>query len=273
MKIQYNVSDIASLTGYNKYKTNNDILDLVIGYFYRSYPEMKSLNNFVSSKDEIKSNFDKLSVDDKKSINTLMETDMSDTKILNASFKKVSSIINKSEHINMELDKKTLINYISGENNKKYGTQNESKTIDKYKTLTTNVITNNNDQLYLYETDKYITRGRIDGFCEVDGKKHLVEIKNRKNRIFNFIPIYERIQLYYYMKSCNIEDVLFIQMLDEEIDETIIDEIEEDIFIEADDRLNTLSELINKLSTDAELRDSIIDKKNIDTLSDYIYWI
>ena len=119
MKIQYNVSDIASLTGYNKYKTNNDILDLVIGYFYRSYPEMKSLNNFVSSKDEIKSNFDKLSVGDKKSINTLMETDMSDTKILNASFKKVSSIINKSEHINMELDKKTLINYISGENNKK----------------------------------------------------------------------------------------------------------------------------------------------------------
>lgn len=267
MKNQFNVSDISILVGYNKYKTPTDILDLIIKYFYKAYPELKYQNKFVSKEDEIKSMINNLSIEIKLSINNISNETIDNAVSLNNKSKEIEKLLSNNEN------QKEISTYINNNMNKNYGTISEDKTIKKYQELTNNIITNNNDQLYIYESKKYITRGKIDGICLINGEKYIIEIKNRKNRIFNSIPIYERIQIYYYMKSCKLQNVLFIQMLDDEIDETIVDDIEDELFNEVDERLNSLSDFINELSKNDKLRNEIIDKKNIDELAEFIYWI
>lgn len=271
MKVNFNVSDIASLTGYNKYKTSLEILDLIITYFYKTYPELKSDNNYISIKDQYKENLNKLSLDNKNIINKLMSESLDSSDKLKNTTDQIKNIVNDVTSLDIA-DKKIITDYITNSNNKNYGTYNENNTIKKCNDKSEYTITDNNSELYIYESDKFNTRGMIDGYCMYDGEKHIVEIKNRKNRIFNFIPIYERIQVYYYMKSCYIDKVLFIQMKDDDIDESVIDDIDEELFEETQCRLNIICDLIDELKSDKKLRDAIIDKKNIDTLTDYIYW-
>lgn len=271
MKVHFNVSDIASLTGYNKYKTTLEVLDIIVLYFYRTYPELKNENNYQSIKDQYTIQINKLSIDDKTEIDNLMSETLSSSDKLKDNTDKIKIIINNKDYLNKN-ERKIITEYISTNNNKNYGTYNEQSTIKKCNEKADYVITDNNSELYIFETEKFNTRGRIDGYCEYEGDKHIVEIKNRKNRIFNYIPIYERIQVYYYMKSCNIDKVLFIQMKDDDIDESVIDEFDDELFDETQSRLNIICDLINELKDNKELRSQLIDEKNCDLLTDHIYW-
>ena len=53
--------------------------------------------------------------------------------------------------------------------------------------------------------------GKVDGFCKKDNIEYIFEIKNRKNKIFTDIPIYEQIQLLIYTKILNNNNVIFVQ--------------------------------------------------------------
>lgn len=271
VKVHFNVSDIAALTGYNKYKTTLDILDLIISYFYKTYPSLKELNNHVSKEDNYKIQIDKLTINNKQKIDSLLAEKLVSSLKLKENTNQIKDIIKEDTTLDHS-ERKIITEYVTNKNNQNYGIYNEDATIRKYNIKSEYEITDNNTELYIYETELYNTRGRIDGYCEFEGEKHIVEIKNRKNRIFNFIPIYERIQVYYYMKSCNVDKVLFIQMMDDEIDESVIDEFDDELFDETQCRLNIICELLDSLSGDEILREEIIDKKNTDLLTDYIYW-
>jgi hypothetical protein len=107
----------------------------------------------------------------------------------------------------------------------------------------------------------------------IDNELYLVEIKNRKNRIFNFIPLYEKIQILLYSKACNINKCIFIQKYNEQIKETLITEFDELLYSEIIDRLNHITNFINILYTDEIIRSTIIDNKNINLVKNYISWI
>ena len=62
-----------------------------------------------------------------------------------------------------------------------------------------------------YESDhsKWWIGGRVDGMIGID---KVVEVKNRKNRLFDSIPVYEKIQLSTYMYSLNVTHGVLVQM-------------------------------------------------------------
>lgn len=54
--------------------------------------------------------------------------------------------------------------------------------------------------------------GKIDGmYTDPNGKKIVVEIKNRQNRLFNTIPFYEQIQVQIYMLIFEVKEAIFVQ--------------------------------------------------------------
>jgi hypothetical protein len=59
--------------------------------------------------------------------------------------------------------------------------------------------------------------GKVDGFCKKDNIEYIFEIKNRKNKIFTEIPIYEKIQLLIYTKLLNNNNIIFVQNIDDNI--------------------------------------------------------
>ena len=111
------------------------------------------------------------------------------------------------------------------------------------------------------------------GFTVINEEKYIVEIKNRKNYIFDKIPIYEKIQIYFYMKSCNISKAIHIQNKDEEYKEIIITDwtkYEKSMFEIVDKKLIIISKFLNELKLDNELKNKIIHEKNISLLKTYI---
>ena len=273
MKAFYFVSDIATLTGYNKYKTLEDVYDLIINYFYRINKDMKDLNSFKSIKDEFDDIYNNLSDSDKLKLNVF-----NDLEKIKSSGDLKENIKNITEHINnidiTDTKKQILNNFLSGKNTRDYGTINEGIAINTYKNEKNIDISNSNDKLYNIIFEEFNVYGKIDGICNRNGERYLVEIKNRKNRIFTNIPIYEQIQVQYYLKFFDdISKVLIIQKKDEQIEETIISKMDEGLWAETQERLSLITDFFKELYNDAELREEIIDKKNMELFSDSIYWI
>lgn len=273
MKAFYFVSDIATLTGYNKYKTLEDVYDLMINYFYRINKDMKDLNSFKSIKDEFDDIYNSLSETDKVKLNVF-----NDLEKIKSSEDLKENIKNITESINniaiTDIKKQILNNFLSGKNTRDYGTINEEVAINTYKNEKGIDITNSNDKLYHIIFEEFNVCGKIDGICNRNGERYLVEIKNRKNRIFTNIPIYEQIQVQYYLKFFDdISKVLIIQKKDELIEETIISNMDEGLWDETQERLSLITDFFKELYNDAELREEIIDKKNMELFSDSIYWI
>lgn len=66
---------------------------------------------------------------------------------------------------------------------------------------------------FLFENDKYrfFIGGKNDGITIKDNEKYIIEIKNRQNRLFGYIPEYELIQMYCYFYIYNISKGIFIE--------------------------------------------------------------
>ena len=72
----------------------------------------------------------------------------------------------------------------------------------------------------LFTIDKYdiYVCGKIDGVLD----NTLIEIKNRRNRLFEFIPIYEQIQTEIYFRLTNLENGKLIQNYNDTTSEFLI---------------------------------------------------
>jgi len=115
------------------------------------------------------------------------------------------------------LDNTELKKYLNGHINKKRGIKNEDKIIKEYSKKYNKKITDNNSKLYkihLFDIEKYkiYICGKIDGI-END---ELIEVKNRKNRLFTFIPEYEQIQIQIYFKLTGLSTGKLIQNYNDE---------------------------------------------------------
>ncbi|CCU55844.1 unknown similar to AMEV240 [Choristoneura biennis entomopoxvirus] len=140
-------------------------------------------------------------------------------KILN---KKIKNMINNSVIIKNEQESKSNINMISDNKLKnkvldnlslKRGLFKEDYNINKYEEAYNVTITNRNKYYikkllsfeYNSKTINIIVCGKIDGI----NNDILIESKNRRNKLFKYIPIYERVQLEMYLflskfKKCNL---------------------------------------------------------------------
>jgi hypothetical protein len=313
------VSKIASILGYNKYVNTEKYVDMFIDYLYKDrydllksdeeikkdkiYNSNEKFNNLVSN---LLSN---ISNEDKKTINNILKNSSKSTADINRNNIKISKIIKTIEDTKISKTIKNKIkNELSSKINTKYGQYNENVGIVKYQSITGNNVYNSNTQLYVikqnieFETLNYFICGKTDGFVDINDECHIFEIKNRKNKIFMEIPIYETIQILLYSYILNIQNVIFVQNfndqikidkikinlyedeLNEELNNSTTDSDNEDIqrnkinypslFKEIINKLNRYIELIYKLRTNDELRLEFIgntnNKKKLNIINNFI---
>lgn len=106
--------------------------------------------------------------------------------------------------------------------NTKNGLDNELSAITMFENLYNVVVNNKNDQIYKTFINKQdnliihniILNGAVDGIVD---NKSIVEVKNRQNKFFDDVPIYERIQILAYMKLTNLYECYHVQKFKNDI--------------------------------------------------------
>ena len=242
MNIVYNASEVASLINKNPYKSQEESIEDVICRI-KKQKNMRDINKFnVISKEELvkflelfrtESLLDEKVYKDIKK--TVKKTDKKEdiSKISKELFEKVSKesiehknvekskdaqkkLESKMDKIMNQKDMKNVKEYVGGFINKQRGIKNEDNIRKTYEKINKSKVTNNNDCLYkklifnINDISFYIC-GKIDGI----ENNELIEIKNRRNHLFTFIPEYEKIQTEIYLRLTNLKKGKLIQNYNE----------------------------------------------------------
>lgn len=304
-KLWINASEIAALTGYNKYQDRfesiakyiykgDDLLqeqdqsekydpDFIVDQILNSIDTDQKIENLANSNPEtgqdlaflseeinqaiIQKSFEISKPQEREIISELISNPETDTSLLS---EETRVKVKENKDSLQELLESKLIQdnqvqqiqtVISGRINKSFGTRREKSVIDLYEEETGNKIYGNNDKLYKMNMDSYIVCGKIDGWIIKDEEKILIEVKNRKNRIFTQIPIYDQIQVNIYMKMLSLTRCIFIQAHNGKMDVREI-EYNSDLIQNVLQELEKTVEFIYSLKEDEELR---LEYMNSDT--------
>ena len=282
-KLCINSSEIANLSGYNKYTNKNieKIIDLFINNLYKNredlkeYDEDKGVIKFINEQQATNELLEILSENENKEIKKIINTDLKDTDSLQQNSNKIKKIINNSNITNEQ--KQKISNNINGKINCNYGNNTEKKAIEIYERKTLHKIYDNNILCYTKHYDNFLICGKTDGFIDIDNKTYINEIKNRKNRLFDFIPIYEKIQLLSYTKLCDNTNIVFTQNYrDTQKTEYFKDYIDEKLWNDVLNKLDIYSNTIYKFREDNGYRQLFLKKDNqsrFECLKVYLNWL
>ena len=227
-----NSSEISKLTGYNKYIKNEEFVNLFIKNLYKKRDDLKeydeNINNIQTKNDEerMKDLLDNLNIEDKKNINTILSTNLLNNTELIEQSNNLISIIEKSDISSIQKNK--IINEVNSKINCNYGSNTEQKAIQKYEKETNNKVYANNDKCYTAYYENFLICGKIDGLIDQDGKTYINEIKNRRNHIYDSIPIYEKVQLLSYTKLLLNTNIIFTQCKDNDTHTEVFENYQDD---------------------------------------------
>ena len=124
---------------------------------------------------------------------------------------------------------------VEGDVRMKRGNVLEKKELNKMQARRGTNIVNRNSCFYTttlelgsYQSMNYtaIITGKIDGYEEETGK--LVETKHRRSRLFNEVPLYEKVQCEIYMRMIDVNKCVHCENYNEKSNETLIQK--DDIF-------------------------------------------
>ena len=158
-----------------------------------------------------------------------------------------------------EIEKKIIENVpevskkcIKTEINTKRGIIQENHNLNYYEHNNNKSVKSRNSKIYylkILTQDDFILRisGKIDGIEGEGDDQVLIETKNRRNRLFDHIPEYEKVQMCIYMKMTHIKTAKLLQYYDDResvehyfFDEDYWNEIEEKLLEFKDEVLKHL---------------------------------
>lgn len=273
MVIYYHSSKIASILGINYYTNIEEYINLFINYLYKYKDDLREydINNnkikFCSEKENITNKLNKVGInkeDQQEILNIYTNSDnIKNTTELHTETKKVENILS-------ELTLNTILPEIKSKLNCSYGINNEDNAIKLYTKTTNNEVYECNDKLLKIECNNFYICGKIDGKTMINDKEHIVEVKNRKNRFYEYIPKYENIQLILYTKLCNNNNICFIQKLSNEIQVKYINDLDNDnkIYNDVINKLELYNNLIINLQNNENERHKFLSLNNT---SRYMY--
>ena len=228
-KIIIVASELAVITGYNKFDGEKGILKVIDSVLNRSnivkkyIPKSKIEEQLLTiSKTDLQCIKKELKIDEKSSLKEVenMIKKQVLTKSLNENItedqskKKADDVIKSMPILNKCLEKD-----IKQDLQMKRGNIKEDKNLDKTQIKQNITINKRNEQMYekrLYSNDdnnyKVVLRGKVDGMND----EYVVETKNRTKRLFNMIPDYEKVQLNAYMFLVEKEKALHIECYNED---------------------------------------------------------
>lgn len=124
-------------------------------------------------------------------------------------------LLNKiiKEHVEDGKDTKLVSEFITSTINKSRGIKNEDKIIKDYNNKNKTYVTDNNSKFYRYKLFEDFKKYNINIVAKIDGldKGCLIEVKNRRNRLFNKIVEYEKVQLEIYLRILDITDAKLVE--------------------------------------------------------------
>ena len=89
------------------------------------------------------------------------------------------------------------------------GKQKEDRGLDQHAKRTGRDVGRRNNKYYRLDGPGYVIWGMIDGYDETT--KTVIEHKQRQNRLFRYMPAYERVQCFLYMKMTNSTRATLVQ--------------------------------------------------------------
>lgn len=199
MDILFNISEIAIITGDNKFKSKRDyLIDFWKKYDKDDYEKYIKLTEFTKETDKeiIKKISNKNNiVNIEKDLYTCSKTknisDMNEIK---------KNIFNKLSDLS-ENEKKEITKSINNITNTNFGIKNENDITKLYENMTGNIIIKDNKyrKTSVHKNNKYniIIGGKIDGINNNNGS--IIEIKNRVYKLFYTLKEYEKVQIMCYM--------------------------------------------------------------------------
>jgi len=258
-------SKIANILGYNKYTTKETNNNIFMEYLYKNRNDLKEFDERISNikilndKEQMEELINDIPINLKRKVNEILDTNIQNNTELLSNTNKITNIFN-----NLSIDKNKQEQIKSKMNSKincTYGSNTENKSIKIYEEKTNNKVYNNNSKLYTSHIDNFYICGKIDGFVNMYDKLYLFEIKNRKHKLFDTIPIYEKIQLLTYTKLLICTDIIFVQCIDKEIKVDVLDNFEDEaLWKEIVTKLKKYTKLIYKLQNNSKLRLEFLKK-------------
>lgn len=95
--------------------------------------------------------------------------------------------------------------------NCKIGIDEEDNDIEIFRKHSTGKVTTRKKGYVKKLGKKCVVYGKMDAFERINGKTYVVETKHRRNRLFNCVPIYEKVQIHVYMWLTNYKQAKHIQ--------------------------------------------------------------
>ena len=200
------VSEIAALIGKNKYKTESEALRIV---WKRNNPIEYEQALKLSQQEDKEEAIEKVLVETGATelLNKILNDSTDEKKqieCLTKTIQKQGCLQKISKKMIQEVQKEVVSKI-----NKKRGIDGEEGGIGRYEKKYKRAVTKRNDQLYRYEGKNFIIAGKIDGINEETNT--LIEHKHRRNRLFNWVPAYEKIQILTYLKLTSLSKAQLVQ--------------------------------------------------------------
>tara|TARA_B100000530_G_C15916735_1_gene471544 strand:- start:182 stop:937 length:756 start_codon:yes stop_codon:yes gene_type:complete len=220
--IYLHASEIASLIGKNPYNSVEDAIEKIKNRIQGitedhskifNNLDITDINNIMNKLGTSTST--KITEDNKNEViqniidNTLIKSvDVNDTNVSKNIEANIINSITTATDKNIE----SIKEYINSNINKKRGINAEPTIIQKYQDNNNKKIKHNNSKLYkLYLFDNIYLCGKIDGIED----DYLIEVKNRRNRLFKYIPEYEQVQIECYLRLTNLTKAKLIENYNE----------------------------------------------------------
>lgn len=326
--VYFRTSDIASLTGYNKYKETseaikelleeqllgrgrrNDMLKIRKNVTNREIINVMKTNIVDNTKLELTLNDLEIKLDKERDIKIDEVKDIINSNVIDnrsdITLEKIGDVcenINKivkskklktkvdlikeksvSDDTKIRLIQSVTEDVINKKHNrvkdnvssfvvKRYGTVNELSAIQLYEKENNCKIYGNNAKLYKQQINNFSICGKVDGFVKIGEEEYLIEVKNRQNRFFRDIPIYEKVQIMIYMFLTGTKKAIHIQKYNGSIKHEIFDTIDHIIWNNVIERLgiitNFIEEYKKKDNLDILLKNGKID---INVINDAFGW-
>ena len=221
-------SDLAKLTGHNKYETLEKTVNQILtknGIQYRYVPKSNIEEGLTKlTEDQLSALKLELNLPNESSLSQI-ETVIKSTVMGNSYSGKLTEEESK-ERVDSKLDNKPILQSlelgIKQDLRMKRGNIKENSNLDQIQKKKGIQIQQRNSKMYtkeLYRGDKYclIVRGKVDGLLDgisgggTSGGGTVVETKNRTKYLFNELRGYERVQLEAYMFLTGFKNALLTE--------------------------------------------------------------
>jgi len=209
LRVTIKASDVAACIGLNPYKSPAEVRDEL---WKKYWPETFT---GLTKTDEARASLAK-SATAQKVLDQAVAYKAKDSTEAQTNFEKAKKGIEKDDSLAAE-EKALVIEHLRSKCYTTHGTRSEDRTADKVSEETGTTLLRDNSFYTLPVLERndgtaFFVTGKVDRI-EVgpDGRRTLVEIKNRTRRLFNTVREYENIQIQVYLRMLGLLDAKLIE--------------------------------------------------------------